>query len=86
MCDEEVVHESTEGEEEGDGEESLADERQVELAPLGPRQVDLTVALNVDVGHDPEDEGSREQRQHHQGVSDAQLMEQRGTRGDMQVY
>ena len=68
MGDEEEVHESAEGEEEGDGEDGLTDERQIELVPLGSRQVHFVVALDVDVRQTPEDERRREQHQHHQCV------------------
>ena len=72
--DEEEVHDFDEGEQEGNGEESLADEGQVELAPLGPGQVDVVVALDVDVRHDPEHEGGREEDEHHQRVPDARQL------------
>ena len=71
---EEEVHEFAEGEEDGHGEESLADEGQVELVPLGPGQVDVVVALDVDVRHDPEHEGGREEDEHHQRVPDARQL------------
>ena len=74
MRDEEEVHDFDEGEQEGDGEESLADEGQVELVPLGPGQVDVVVALDVDVRHDPEHEGGREEDEHHQRVPDARQL------------
>ena len=74
MRDEEKVHDFDEGEKEGDGEESLADEGQVELAPLGPGQVNVSVPLDVDVRHHPQHEGGREEDEHHQRVPDARQL------------
>ena len=72
--DEEEVHEFAECEQEGDGEESLADEGQVVLAPLGPGQIDVVVPLDVDVRHHPQHEGGREEDEHHQRVPDARQL------------